>query len=79
MFKIIKNGTEPKSTQAGHDLFYEVKYFKTAIDREGNEVEVVDDERVERVTVSQLEAQKVGYQNMIKEIDSKLLEITKLV
>lgn len=78
MFKIIKNGTEPKFTEAVPEQVYEVQYFKTATDVEGKEVEVVDDQRIQRITVSQLEAQKVSLQNQIKEIDTKLLEIAKL-
>lgn len=57
---------------------FTIKYFKTAIDVDGNEVQVVDDYRTEQVTVEQLESQKISLQNAIKEIDAKLAEISKL-
>lgn len=78
MFKIIKNGTEPKFEAVEPEQVYEVQYFKKAIDKEGVEVEVVDDQRREHLTATQLEAQKVSLQAQIKEIDSKLAEIAKL-
>lgn len=78
MFKIIKSGTEPRIVQSEQEQVFEIQYFKTAIDAEGNEVEVVDEFRRERLTVAQLEAQKLSYQNQIKEIEAKLAEIAKL-
>lgn len=78
MFKIIKNGTEPQYVQPEQEQVYEIQYFKTATDVEGNEVEVVDENRREHLTVKQLESQKLSYQNQIKEIDLKLSEIAKL-
>lgn len=80
-YVIEKNGLQPEFVQPAQEQVqvFTVKYFKTAVDVEGNKVEVVDDNRIENVTIKQLEAQKVSYQNMIKEIDNKLLEITKLV
>lgn len=77
-YVIEKNGVQPEYVQPEQEQVYVVKYFKTAIDAEGNEVEVVDENRVERVTLKQLEAQKVSYQNQIKEIDVKIAEIAKL-
>lgn len=79
MYVIEKNGLQPEYSQPVQEQVYVIKHFKTAKDVEGADVEVVDENRIERVTVKQLEAQKVSYQNMIKEIDNKLLEITKLV
>lgn len=78
MFKIIKNGTEPKYRAEEPEQVYEVQYFKTAKDREGNEVEVLDENHRERLTVTQLNAQKLQYQAQIKEVDAKLTEIAKL-
>jgi len=39
---------------------------------------VVDENRRERLTIAQLEAQKASLQAQIKEIDAKLTEIAKL-
>lgn len=78
MFKIIKNGTEPQYVQPEQEQVYEIQYFKTAIDAEGKEVEVVDENRREHLTVTQLNAQKASLQAQIKEVDAKLAEIAKL-
>jgi len=78
MFKIIKNGTEPQYVQPEQEQVYEIQYFKTAVDVEGNEVEVVDENRREHLTVTQLESQKASLQAQIKEVDLKLAEIAKL-
>lgn len=78
MFKISKSGTEPAYVQPEQEQVYEIQYFKTAKDVDGNEVEVVDENRRERATVAQLEAQKTTLQAQIKEIDAKLAEIAKL-
>lgn len=75
---IEKNGLQPEYAQPVQEQVYVIKHFKTAIDVEGNEVEVVDENRLERVTVAQLEAQKASYQKMIDEIDAKLAQIAKL-
>jgi len=78
MFKIIKSGTEPRMVQPEQEQVYEIQYFKTAIDADGKEVEVVDEFRREQKTISQLEADKTALQAQIKEIDLKLAEIAKL-
>lgn len=78
MFKIIKSGTEPKFEAVEPEQVYEVQYFKTAIGVDGQEVEVIDDQRREHLTVTQLNAQKASLQAQIKEIDLKLAEIAKL-
>lgn len=57
---------------------YNIKYTKEVTTLEGKKVEVIDDQRTEQVTVAQLEAQKVNYQNAIKTIDEKLDTISKL-
>ena len=54
---------------------YTIKYTKVVKDLEGNDVTVIDDQRTEQVTVSQLESQKLSYQNAIKAIDEKLAKI----
>lgn len=78
MFKIIPSGTEPRMVQPEQEQVYEIQYFKTAIDVDGKEVEVVDENRREHLTVTQLNAQKASLQAQIKEIDAKLAEIAKL-
>ncbi len=78
MFKIIKNGTEPQYVQPEQEQVFEIQYFKTATLENGSEVEVVDDNRREHLTVSQLNAQKASLQAQIKEVDLKLAEIAKL-
>jgi len=78
MFKIIKNGTEPKFEAVEPEQIYEVQYFKTATLEDGSEVEVVDENRGEHLTVTQLNAQKASLQAQIKEVDLKLAEIAKL-
>ena len=57
---------------------YLIKYTKTAIQEDGKEVTVIDENRTEQVTVEQLEAQKLSYQNAIKQIDEKLSTRSKL-
>jgi len=78
MYKIIKNGTEPKFEAVQPEQIYEVQYFKTATLEDGSEVEIVDDQRREHLTVTQLNAQKASLQAQIKEIDAKLTEIAEL-
>jgi len=78
MFKIIKNGTEPQYVQPKQEKVYEIQYFKTAVDVNGKEVEVIDENRREHLTVTQLNAQKASLQAQIKEIELKLTEIAKL-
>jgi len=78
MFKIIKNGTEPKFEAVEPEQVYEVQYFKTATLEDGSEIEVVDENRREHLTITQLNAQKASLQAQIKEIDAKLTEIAKL-
>lgn len=78
MFKIILSGTEPRMVQPEQEQVYEIQYFKTAIDADGKEVEVVDEFRRERKTVAQLEADKTALQAQIKEVDAKLADIAKL-
>lgn len=73
---IEKSGIEPQYVEAQPEQVFQIKYVKTALDVEGNEVEVIDENRVERVTVAQLESQKASLQAQIKEIDSKLAQIS---
>lgn len=78
MYIIEKNGLQPEYVQPEQEQIYVIKHFKTAVDAEGNEVEVVDDSRVERVTIGQLENRKAQYQSMIDEINDELSKISKL-
>lgn len=64
---------EPQQEQV-----YTIKYTKVVKDLEGNDVTVIDDQRTERVTVAQLESQKLSYQNAIKAVEAKLEAIAKL-
>lgn len=57
---------------------YEIKYTKEVETVDGKKALVIDADRIERVTVEQLEAQKASLQARIKEIDDKLLEIAEL-
>ena len=74
MSYIIEAGTQimPQPEQV---KTYTIKYTKVVKDLEGNDVEVIDDQRIEVVTKEQLESQKAQYQRMITEIDAKLSEI----
>ena len=71
---IVEAGTQimPQPEQV---KTYTIKYTKVVKDLEGNDVEVIDDQRIEVVTKEQLESQKAQYQRMITEIDAKLSEI----
>lgn len=73
IYTIEKNGIQPNRQEG-----YTIKYLRKAIDKDGNEVEVVDENRREHLTVTQLNAQKASLQAQIKEIDTKLAEIAKL-
>ncbi len=68
---------EKKGIQPNREQTYEIKYFRKALDREGNEVEVVDDKR-EIITLKQLEGEKVKYEKLIGEINTKLAQIGRL-
>lgn len=73
---IIEKAQEP--TQPIETDMYVVKYTKVAKTEDGTEVEVIDENRIEQVTVAQLEEQKKSYQNAIIEIDEKLKIIGEL-
>lgn len=77
MTMIIEKAQEerPQMTQPA---VYEIKYTKEVETVEGEKVTVIDENRVERVTKEQLEAQKASLQAQIKEVDAKLAEISKL-
>jgi hypothetical protein len=45
---------------------------------DGKKVQVIDENRTEEVTVAQLEAQILAYENAIVELRAKLAEIAKL-
>lgn len=57
---------------------FQIKYTKEVETVDGEKVVIVDENRTERVTVEQLQAQKTSYLNAIKEIDAKLAGIVKL-
>ncbi len=65
--------------QPQQEQVYTIKYTKVVKDLEGNDVEIIDDQRTERVTISQLESQKQGYQNAIKQVDEKLAKIKEMI
>jgi hypothetical protein len=77
MTMIIEKAQEavPQMTEPA---VYTIKYTKEVETVDGEKAIVIDENRIERVTKEQLEAQKVSLQAAIKDIDAKLLEISKL-
>ena len=57
---------------------YTIQTTRMAKAVDGKEVEVIDDNYTERVTVSELESRKATYQKAIDEIDAKLDTIKSL-
>ena len=64
---------EPQQEQV-----YTIKYTKVVKDLEGNDVTVIDDQRTEQITITQIKSQIASYQNAIKECEAKLEAIAKL-
>lgn len=71
LFKVTKT----EKIDDKQEQVYEVQYFKIEEDTDGNQVEVIDKDRKEGLTVSQLQEQKAYYKAQIKEIDSKLAQM----
>jgi hypothetical protein len=65
---------EPKSEEAYYDLIY-TKDAKTLDEKT---VVVVDDNRKERLTLVDLENQKVGLQKQLDEVNAKIAAINSL-
>lgn len=64
---------EPQQEQV-----YTIKYTKVVKDLEGNDVTVIDDQRTEQITITQIKSQIASYQNAIKVCEGKLEAIAKL-
>lgn len=74
LFKVTKT----EKIDDKQEQVYEVQYFKLEEDADGHQVEVIDQDRKEGITVKQLKEQKAYFQAQIKEIELKLAEIAKL-
>lgn len=74
LFKVTK--TDKIDDQ--QEQVYEVQHFKMEEDTDGHQVETIDRDRKEGITVKQLKEQKAYFQAQIKDIDLKLNLIAKL-
>jgi hypothetical protein len=75
---IIEKATTKPTLSPEHYVYYSVKHIKTALDLDGKEVTIIDDQRDERVAVEHLTVKKEELQKKIEEIDDKLAKIKAL-
>lgn len=69
---------EKKEDAIAQENVYIIKHFKTAIDMDGNPVSILDEDNIERVTISELQDQKISHQDAIAKIDELLAQIEEL-